>query len=107
MEAKVTINGIEVIKDLLELLSKYKDELPMELQKSLELMANEGHGDIDNEYITTHYGNAKIEHSLEYEHIMSVNKMLKKVKVFYGGNIKILYPAFFWLKVNDEIIVQW
>ena len=49
----------------------------------------------------------KISTSFHSETILSINKSLKKINYFEDGKIKESYPETFYIKINNEIIVEW
>lgn len=108
MEVQIKIKDIEEFSNFIELIEKYQYELPIELQKSLAEIAENGCGDIDRDYIEKHYIDATINsNSMGYDNLISINKILKRVKIFKNEKIKKIYLEHFWFKINDEIVVQW
>jgi hypothetical protein len=105
----INIKDIEVFKNLVELLEKYFDNLPKELQDKLKEAEENGINDIDADYALDRFGaNSKIETSFKTDKIISINKILKKVKfISDDGCSAIEYPEHFFVKINDTMLVEW
>lgn len=107
---KLTLNiklkDIDVIKNLVELIVKHFNNLPIELQESLIEIEKTGFNDITADDIFKMFGSIYTIDSSLKKNIVKVNKILKKVVYFEDGE-KIAYPETFYLKINDEIIMEW
>jgi hypothetical protein len=107
LEVEITVKGIREVKNICDLLNKYYEQLPKELQDALVDIEKYGISDIDRDVLVERYPNGFIEqNSLNLKQVISVNKVLKIVKILDDG-LKTLYPEHFWLKVNDDIIAEW
>lgn len=111
MEAKVQIEikDLEIFEHLVELINKHFDNLPKELQDNLKEVAENGISDIDADYVIRKYKKIdKIETNFKTNKILTVNKILKKV-TYPDDKFNILedYPASFFIKINDDVLVEW
>ena len=107
LEEEITVKGIREVKNICDLLSKYYEELPKELQDSLVDIEKYGISDIDRDVLDERYPNGFNEqNSLNLKQVISINEVLRKVKIWDNG-LKSLYPEHFWLKVNEDIIAEW
>ena len=113
IEIKVDSYGEDCIKNLLELLTMYIDELPKELQEQLKIGAENGFCDFtvqDFFDMFPKHDFSKVECS--HDNLTMVNKVLKKIEVIeYCGKeiqgFKTLYPEHFYLKYRGETIIGW
>jgi hypothetical protein len=107
MELDIKSNDTNLIYNLLELLEKYYDKLPIELQNNLIEISKTGINDIDIDWIIDNFGaDYNYESSLKDCRIISFNNILKRVKIF-DKSVETIYPKHFWVKINDKKIVEW
>lgn len=112
LDAEITVKGIKEVKNICELLNKYCNELPKELQEALIDIEKYGISEINRDYLENKYhlnlNNMKIESSFyDFGSLISVNKVLKRIVIFKSEKEITEYPEHFWLKVNDDMIVEW
>lgn len=107
MKCEITVKGIIEVKNICDLLNKYYEELPKKLQDALVDIEKYGISDIDSDVLDERYPNGFNEkNSLNLKKVISINEVLRKVKIWDDG-LKTLYPEHFWLKVNEDIIAEW
>lgn len=111
LKLEVSITDLETFRNLIELLERHFEALPLELQNSLIEVSKEGINDITNKTLSDKgYYNIspyKFKTNFKYKDILSINKILKKINYFEDGKNKESYPETFYLKINNEIIVEW
>jgi len=96
-----------VVKNLLELFEEYYDDLPSKLQSALKKISESGINDIDDNYITERFPIIE-KYESNIHNVASVNKILKKVVCVVNYNsIKTIYPEHFYLRINNELLVEW
>jgi hypothetical protein len=107
MELDIKFNDIYLVENLLVLLEKHFNELPIELQDNLIDISKTGINDIDIDWIIDNFGtDYKYESSLKDCKIISFNNILKRVKIF-DKSVETIYPKHFWVKINDKKIFEW
>ena len=114
MKIEIDVTNLEVVENFVELVAKYQDELPQELQNSLKEIAELGIQDIDGEYVRKK-GSDGAYTSEDSENIKAVNanRILRKVMVMDKTGdrtiIKEIYPNHFWIKdiETHETIEEW
>ena len=111
LKLEVSITDLETFRNLIELLERHFETLPLELQNSLIEVSKEGINDITNKTLSDKgYCNIspyKFKTNFKYKNILSINKILKKVKYIDNNIYKESYPETFYFKINNEIIVEW
>ena len=113
-KVEIDVTNLEVVENFIELVAKYQDELPIELQNSLKEIAEFGLHNIDREYISSiNSSGAYTSEDTENLKAMNANRILKKVLLMDKSGdmprIKKIYPKHFWIKDIDthEIIEEW
>jgi len=107
LKIDIEIKDIDLVKNLVELLEKYIDDLPQELKNSLYQISGTGLNDFiadDLHNMYPNFDNKKYECS--ENKVISINKILGKVVVYDNGE-KILYPLNFYLKYDGITIIEW
>jgi len=109
-EVKIDIKNLDLFKNLVSLLEKHFDDLPKELQESLEEVSKNGVNDFTSDDFYEMFGipNPELtETSFRTMNIISINKILKKV-VFVENLEKLTeYPETFYLKYDGKTIIEW
>lgn len=105
----VRVQGIDLVKTLIELLSKYADRLPDELNASINELTDSsalefGVDDFQNMAGTSQ----KAETDFHTDQIITVNHVLKRVTfVDTDGAWGIAYPEKFRLGAAGKVFIQW
>jgi len=110
---ELNVKNLDLFKNLVELLEKHFDDLPVELQESLKSASENGANDFKAEDLEDMYPEIdfkKVTTSIDNENIYSVNKILKKVVYFRDGNFDeplSVNPETFYLKYDGKTIIEW
>lgn len=104
LKMEVSIADIDKVQTLIELLNKHQDSLPRELIDSLHELADCEVCEINRSWLDGRGISGRIENSLGLKRILSVNPVLKRVKVIGGPDI---YPKEFALLAGGKVIVSW
>ena len=107
IKVNINIENISLVRNLIELLEKYIEELPQELQDSIYAISGNGLNDFEGEDLRSMYSDfdpSKVDCS--EENVIKINKLLKKVVIFDDGE-KEIYPLSFFLKYDGETIIEW
>lgn len=111
LKLEINIKDLESFKNLIELLEKHFETLPLELQNSLIEVLKEGINDITSDYLEQkgYFNNlpCNIETNFKHKIIFSINKILKKVTYYENEIIKEAYPEHFYFKINNDTIAEW
>lgn len=107
LKIDIEIKDIALVKNLVELLEKYINDLPKELKNSLCEISGTGINDFTAEDLHNMYadfdGN---KYQCSEDKVMRINKILGKVVVFDNVE-KTLYPVNFYLKYDGKTIIEW
>lgn len=109
LQAKIEVQGAEEIKTLIVLLDKYQDDLPGELVGALHDLADCDACEFGvDEFHNAAGVGAKVETDFHTDKILSVNKILRRVR-YCGDKNEILeaYPEHFKLGANGHVFIQW
>lgn len=107
LKIDIEIKDIALVKNLVELLEKYINDLPKELKTSLYEISGTGINDFTADDLHNMYADFDgSKYQCSENKVISVNQILKKVVVYDNGE-KTLYPVNFYLKYDDKAIIEW
>ena len=110
LKVELDVKNIDLFKNLVELLEKHFDDLPVEIQDSLKTISKDGINDFTADDFFDMFpdrDSSKIETSFRTSKIMSINKILRKVVFYEDDKIKTEYPDSFYLKYDGISILEW
>lgn len=107
LKIDIEIKDIDLVKNLVELLEKYINDLPKELKSSLYEISRTGINDFTADDLHNMYADFDGgKYQCSENKVIRINKILGKVVVFDNGE-KILYPVNFYLKYDGKTIIEW
>lgn len=89
LKMEVSVTDVDKVQTLIELLNKHQDSLPRELIDSLHELADCEACEINWHWLNSRGISGRIENTLGLDRIVSVNPILKRVKVIGEPDI---YP---------------
>lgn len=111
LEIPLNVQGMEPVKTLFELITHYYAQLPEGLQKSIvelfedsEFVAGEFTA---NDWRNRGLDGGDVETDFPTTEIVSVNKILKRVRYREDGIALEAYPEKFKLGAKGHVIIEW
>lgn len=110
IKAQISLKDTPAVKTLVELLTKYQDELPEELNQELNVFADCKTFEFTADQYQGMGGKAGgVETDFHTPDILSANPVLKRVRWREGDGYTIhtSYPERFRLGCNGAVFIQW